>query len=130
MKKLKTYLTSAAAVAGTIAAPYVAFAQSTNPFQKASDLTKSVGTTAGVGGQTDLPTIIGRIINVILGFLGILLLVLLLWGGFEWMTAGGDTEKVKDARTRITNAVIGLVIIVAAFAISNFVLTSLINVSQ
>jgi hypothetical protein len=46
------------------------------------------------------------------------------------MTAGGDTEKVTKAKTMITQAVIGLVIITAAFTISTFVLGSLVNVSQ
>ncbi len=46
------------------------------------------------------------------------------------MTAGGDEGKVKTATAMIKNAIIGLLIIVAAFAISNFVLGSLINVAQ
>jgi hypothetical protein len=130
MKKLKTYLASAVAVAGGMVAPYVALAQSNpSPFQTASNYAANVGNAAGVKGSTDLPTIIGNIINILLGFLGILFLVLLLWAGFEWMTAGGDDKKVQDATKRIRNAVIGLVVIVAGFAISNFVLTSLIKVT-
>jgi hypothetical protein len=129
MKKLNTYLTTAAAAIGGIVAPYAVLAVD-NPFNTAANVAKNVGTVAGVGQQQELPVIIGNIINILLGFLGILFLVLLLWGGFEWMTAGGDKEKVTTATTRIRNAVIGLVIIVAAFAISNFVLTSLSKVSQ
>jgi hypothetical protein len=44
-----------------------------------------------------------------------------IWGAFEWLTAGGDTKKTETARTRITNAVIGLVIMVASFTILSFV---------
>lgn len=77
------------------------------------------------GGAGDLPTIIGRIISVLLSFSGVLLLTLLLYGGFLWMTAGGDKAKVEKATTTLKNAIIGLVIVGTAFAITDFVLTSL-----
>jgi TRAP-type C4-dicarboxylate transport system permease small subunit len=92
-------------------------------------LTK-LGTTAGItGGGKTLPEIIGSIVNVVLGFLGIVFLVLLLYAGFMWMTAQGDDKKVDKARAMISQSVIGLVIIVAAYAISTFVLGSLVNVT-
>ncbi|MBI4139136.1 hypothetical protein HY479_03230, partial [Candidatus Uhrbacteria bacterium] len=56
-------------------------------------------------------------------------LAYLLYGGFLWMTAGGSEEGVTKAKTMIRNAIIGLVIIVAAFSISNFVLSSLVKVT-
>jgi len=77
---------------------------------------KSPGTT------TDLPTIIGRLIGAALSLLGVLLLAYILYGGFLWMTAGGDEKKVTAATSVIKNAVIGLVIIVAAYAITAFIL--------
>jgi hypothetical protein len=77
---------------------------------------------AGLGGSTtDLPTIIGRIINIFLGFLGVGFLVLLLYAGYQWMTAAGDVEKVKRAQQTIRNAVIGIFIIGAAWAITSFI---------
>ena len=55
---------------------------------------------------------------------GLLTFAFLVWGGIEWLTSGGDKEKYEAARGRITAAVIGLVIVVAAWAIlqviSNF----------
>jgi hypothetical protein len=83
---------------------------------------------AGYGQQptTDqLPTIIGRLIGVAIGFLGVVLLLYLLWGGFIWMTAGGDEKKVGKARDMIKNAIIGLVIIVAAYSIASYVVVQL-----
>lgn len=80
-------------------------------------------------GATDLPTIIGSIISVLLSLVGVLLLVYLLYGGFLWMTAQGDETKVKNARNLIKNTIIGLFIIVAAYAIANFVLEQLVAVS-
>jgi uncharacterized membrane protein YwzB len=69
--------------------------------------------------------IIGRLLNVALGFVGIVLLVLFIAGGFLWMTAGGDTEKVKKARAMLVNAVAGLVIIGLSYAVTSFVLEQL-----
>ena len=76
-----------------------------------------------------LEELIGRIIGVLLSFVGVLLLVILLYAGFLWMTAGGDEGKVKKARTMIFNAIVGLVITVAAYAISAFVLNALSGAS-
>ena len=66
--------------------------------------------------------IIGTIIAVALSLVGVVLLVLLLYAGFLWMTAGGNEEKVQEARRIIVNAIIGLVITASAYAISDFVL--------
>lgn len=60
--------------------------------------------------------------------MGVLLLVYLIFAGFLWMTSSGD-EGVKKAKSMIQNAIIGLIIIVSAFAISNFVLGSLVKVT-
>ena len=81
-------------------------------------------------GASDLNKIIGNLISAAIGFLGVLLFVYLLWGGFLWMTAGGDTSKVKDATAVIRNAIIGLVIIASAYAISTFVITQLSNATS
>jgi hypothetical protein len=81
-------------------------------------------------GASNLSAIIGSLISAAIGFLGVLLFVYLLWGGFLWMTAGGDTGKVKDATAVIRNAIIGLVIIASAYAISTFVITQLGNITS
>ncbi len=128
MKNTLKFLTSAIAATGSLTLPLAVLAQ--NPFQQAQNLVGNVAQSANVGQQQELPVIVGRIINVILGFLGIILLVLVLYAGFLWMTAGGNEDQVKKAKQYITNSVIGLIVIVAAFAISYFVLNSLINVTQ
>ena len=81
-------------------------------------------------GQACLLNIIGNLISVALGTLGIILLGYLLYAGFLWMTSGGEDKKVGQARTMIRNAIVGLIIIVASVAISNFVLGALINVAK
>lgn len=113
-----------------VAFPMIAGAQE-NPFEKGQKSVGEIGQKAGIaGGTTDLNVIIGRIINVVLGFLGIVLLFYFLYGGFKWMTAGGSEEGVKEAQTMIRNAVIGLVIIMAAYALTDFVLRQLVTVTQ
>lgn len=76
-------------------------------------------------GATNLNEIIGNLISAVIGFLGVILFLYLLYGGFLWMTAGGDAGQVKTATAYIRNAIIGLVIIAMAYAVSTFVIQSL-----
>ncbi len=85
----------------------------------------AVAAAAGVATSADLITSIGRIINIFLGFLGVIFLVLLLYAGFLWMTAQGDPKTVEKAKNILKQAVIGLVIIASAWAITTFVLNAL-----
>jgi len=75
--------------------------------------------------QTDPRTVIGRIINMALGFLGVLAVGIVLLGGFKWMTAGGNEEKTGEAKKLLGAGVIGLVIILSSWAIANFIINSL-----
>ena len=101
-----------------------------NPFTTGGTALGQVGSAAGIdSGTTSLPAIVGNIINVVLGFMGIVLLFYLIYGGFLWMTSGGDSKGVDAAKTMIRNAIIGLVIIVASYAISTFVLQQLLVVT-
>lgn len=65
--------------------------------------------------------IIGTLINVFLGLLGIVFLLLVLYAGFLWMTAGGDDKQVDKARKMLVNATVGLVITLSAYAITTFI---------
>ncbi len=71
------------------------------------------------------PQLIANGINVILGASGIVLIGYLVYAGILYMQAGSDPKKATQAKTIIVNAVIGLVIIVAAWAIANFVFQQL-----
>lgn len=91
--------------------------------QQAQQNTQLTAEAAGIDqGATDLVTIVGRIINIALGFVGIVFLVLMLWAGYQYMTAAGDAEKVKKAVGTIKNSIIGLIVIVSAWAITSFIL--------
>lgn len=88
---------------------------------------KGVETAAKPSGLTtgpELPVLVGNLIGAALGFVGVVLLVMLIYAGFLWMTAGGNMETVKKAQQQIKNAIIGLIIIAASYAITNFVLQS------
>lgn len=76
-------------------------------------------------GDTPVLNVIGTIINVILGFVGIIFFIQLFWAGFRWMTSGGNEEVVNEAKKTIKSAVIGIVIIFSAFVITNFLLNKL-----
>jgi hypothetical protein len=84
----------------------------------------SYASTTGLG-TTDIRSTIGSIINVSLSLLGIVSLVIILYAGFEWMTAGGNDEQVGSARKRMIAGVIGLAIILSSYALSSFILKQL-----
>lgn len=83
----------------------------------------------GLGNQ-DFETTVGSIISVVLGLLGIVAVVIVLIGGFKYMTAGGNTDKTQDAKKLLIAGVIGLAIILSAYAITSFVLSSLLNATS
>jgi hypothetical protein len=76
---------------------------------------------------TDFRVIVGRIIQVALGFIGIVMVVIILYGGWLWMTAGGNEEQIGRAKSVLVNASIGLAIIISAYAITTFIINSLTN---
>ena len=90
----------------------------------------TAGTSAGLSGASDLPTIVGRGVGILLGILGIVFVVLVVYAGFLYMTAQGEETNVKKAKKLLTNAVIGLVLIVSAYAITQGVIDSLTAISS
>jgi hypothetical protein len=127
MKRTLSFIAKGVVATGSLMLPISAVLAANDPYQEAQTKVSGIGETAGIAGQEDLTVIIGNIINVVLGFLGILLLVYFLYAGFLWMTSDGKGTGVQRAKDMMKNAVIGLVIIVAAYAISNFVLSQIIE---
>lgn len=68
-----------------------------------------------------LNTRIGSVIGILLSFVGVIFLILIIYAGISWMTASGNQEKVTKAKDLIINAVIGLIIVLAAYAITAFI---------
>ncbi|MFA5155087.1 MAG: Ig-like domain-containing protein [Patescibacteria group bacterium] len=84
----------------------------------------------GLGGSlaaTDPRVMAGRVIQIALGFLGVIAVVLIMTAGFLWATSAGDEEKITRAKAMLRNAVIGLIIILSAWGIATFVITRLID---
>ncbi|MFH1030835.1 MAG: hypothetical protein V1770_06295, partial [bacterium] len=80
----------------------------------------------GMRAQDPRITIV-NIIRIGLGFLGVIAVIIIIYAGYLWMTAGGSAEQIEKAKMLMRNAVIGLVIILSSFAIVSFILSKLIN---
>ena len=85
-----------------------------------------------INGSTDNSTTIqdtvSHIITAVIGILGIACVVIIIIGGIGYMTSSGDAGKVKKAKDTILYGVIGMVICVLAFAITQFVINAINNV--
>jgi hypothetical protein len=79
--------------------------------------------------DSDLPSIVGDIIATILSIISIFFIMLLIYGGYLWMTARGNESQTTKAKELIQAAVIGLIIMVSAYAISYLVTNSLVSPS-
>lgn len=104
--------------------PFLALAE--NP---AIEKLKNVGNVEGPYaevGETSLSQMIGVIIEAALALIGSIFLILMLYAGYNWMMARGEEEKVTKAKDTITRAIIGLIIVVGAYAIWSFVFSNLI----
>ena len=80
-------------------------------------------------GESDPVVVTAGIINWILGLLGLIALVLIIYGGFIWMLSSGNEEQVTKAKDIIVGAVIGLLIILASYGIASYVFNNLMNIS-
>ena len=69
-------------------------------------------------GYTDLGVFISNVLTILFGVAVLVVLFMLVWGAYEWITSGGDKEAVGKARSRILNALIGLAVLAVAFAIA------------
>lgn len=116
--KMKTWI-KAGAMSALWALPLAVLAQDL-------DLGIDYGTLTGLGTK-DLRETVASIINVALSLLGIVAVVIILAGGFMWMTAAGNEEKLEKAKQLIFGGIIGLAIILSAYAIARFVINSLLE---
>ncbi len=124
MKKIHNILAATfSAIIFTL--PAVALAQRPN-LGAQINANLAYGTLTGLGTR-DIRAVIMTIINVILGFLSIVAVLIVLWGGFKWMTAGGNEDQIDEAKKIIIAGIVGLGVIFTAYAIALFVVRSLVN---
>ena len=89
-----------------------------------ADLGMEYGDEIGLSDE-DPRIIVARVIQVALGFLGITAVIIIMYAGWVWMTSEGNEEKISQAKKILTNAIIGLVIVLSAFSIASFILSRL-----
>ncbi len=127
---MKRFLASCLAVVALIIGFHAGALFMPTPIAHAADATSdtlaTVGDATGLS-DTDPKIIVGNIIRTSLTVLGILLVCIILYGGFLWMTADGNPEKIEKAKKVLINAIIGLVIILLSWSITTFVLQSLLG---
>ncbi len=79
-------------------------------------------TNTETGFNSNLPYFIGNIIRALLGLLGVLILIFILYGGYLWLVSGGNEQMITKAKGILTSAFIGLIIVLAAMAITTFIM--------
>lgn len=83
------------------------------------------GYKTGADAQDPTITIIPTIINVFLSLLGVIFVAMMVYAGYLWMTAMGEKGPVEKAQDIIKNSITGLILVLAAYAISAFVISRL-----
>lgn len=78
-------------------------------------------------GTEDLAATIADIIQIVLGLLGIIFIILIIYAGLMWMTSAGNDERISKAKRIMVAAVIGVAIVLAAYIITAFVINSLVD---
>jgi|AntRauTorckE6833_2_1112554.scaffolds.fasta_scaffold00067_50 uncharacterized membrane protein (DUF373 family) len=80
--------------------------------------------------SNNINSLIQTIINVVLSFLGVIFIIIMIYAGFKWMTAHGNPEAVSQAKDLLKNAIIGLILVLTAYAISVAVFSFFINTNS
>ena len=120
IKKAGQIITGAAAAA-TLFAGRVMATTTPNPAQAGAEAARGNGMPAELVGTDGVFT---KITNTVLYAVGIISVVMLIFGGLRYVISGGDSKKVTDAKNTIMYALIGLIISILAYAIVNFVINA------
>ena len=135
--KVKTLAAGGAAVvgaglnAGTVFAAkgYCPDGTPLNDGQSLANCTNGDNALTSESNTNDLMKTLNTIINVVIGVIGFVAVVVIILGGVQYTTSAGDPGKVKKAKDTILYGIIGLVVALLAFAIVNFVLSSILKTS-
>jgi len=92
-----------------------------------NSLSITAGAGAGYNTTTTADSFISLVISTILSFVGVIFLILAIYGGYIWMIARGNEQEVEKAKSIIINSIIGLVIVVGAYAVSWYIVNALGN---
>lgn len=97
-----------------------ALIQNPNEIKAVTDETAVTGNLSDIG----VGNMVAQGIRIVLGFLGIIFLTLTIVAGFKWMTAAGNEDQIKSATATLKAAIIGLIIVLSAYAITFFIFNS------
>lgn len=95
---------------------------------KGTDVCKNFGLEAVTSGplvNTDLPTVAGNAIKIFIGLSSTIMLIMVLWAGFDIMFTGGDIKKRTAAVNRIVWTSVGIIVIISAYALSQFIINQI-----
>jgi hypothetical protein len=119
--------------------PYFVFAQDADSQQTNANSSNSSNlinrlTEVGSGEQGSYATadeftlseIVGQAVNILLSFLGIIFIILIILAGYRWMTASGNQETITQAKGSLKSSIIGLLIVVGAYAIWQLISSQLL----
>lgn len=121
VEKAKTYALAATVVASVVMPAAVG----------AASIDFGINYAANIGlGTRDVRDTVASLIKTLMGLLGIVATVLVLYGGFQWMISGGEEKKVEAAKKTIYMGIIGLLIILSAYGIASYVLSNLVTATQ
>lgn len=122
MKKISKHLMAFAIVSLLVLPLFAVQAQGdANTIYGITATNEALNGSLGTAG-TDPRTVAANIINLALGFLGLIAVVIVLFGGFKWMTAAGNEDKVEEAKKVLGAGVVGLLIVLAAWGLSSWVI--------
>ncbi len=107
--------------------PYFVFASNNPALQGLTDIQASSGFSDAKGENGSIFSILGAVISVFLSLLGIIFIVLMIYGGYNWMIAAGEEAKVTKAKDTFRRAVIGLVITLSSYVFWNFLYLKLMK---
>jgi len=87
---------------------------------------EATATVAGVNsGETDPSLVIGKALEILISILGIIFLIIVVYGGITWMTAQGEPKTVTKAKDMLIQGIIGMVVCLGAYALTYFVVQRL-----
>lgn len=102
--------------------PGIALAQTETGIKKAFTVAHDVAYENPYNTDLTVSMALGNIIQIVLSVIGVLFVIFMIYGGYIWMTAAGNDQKTEKAKSIITESILGIIIVIGAYAISYFVI--------
>ena len=110
-----------------ISAPTLVLADTADEIRQQLEPIRTNAYNSSQADETTLAVTVAEIIKIVLSFLGVIFIVLIIYAGFLWMLSAGNEERISKAKSIIISAIIGVAIILAAYAITQFVISNLLK---